>query len=1255
MNLKEFFNKVKNNRFIINFLKFFLNISSILIFIFIIFLTVVFLLSNIKPILKAYGIHIEDDCNLDKSTFSCSYFRVYDNKEFDINIEKLQGQLNLNSIFSNQPILYLKADNLKGVYINDLKSPPSKKVEGIFYSYLFTNYVDFELKNGQFFIKNISENTDLILENLKLKNIKNNVYLKDDIKVVVKNNNKSYDFNITKNKIEIYPSYIQLNNVAINYNRFNFLVKNFIFADDKTFSGNVNLSTNSYEYNGLNLQGIRLNLTVKKKKDLNINLNGNLGSIVKDNIDLKSINLNGQLKIKDKGDSNLVNGNIKISLNNANYNNLNIGKIDLNIDIKDNKPYGTVVSQLLEGNFKAEKDKVIGDINIKSINRLISLIKKDKITDSIDGLLNGHFIYNNKDRNINFELGITKPKFIGFEYDVAKIKGNFEINKKVLTLKGDLNKNIGKIYIDGSITDKDYKLKLYFSNAVLENLIFLKEKPLKGIIDGSGDISGDFKNINVNLSGFAKSFSYEEINLKNVYYKFDLHNSFINVSGSYQNQLNYNVFVNTDKGETDINLRFSDLNLSFTKDYLAKYLKFINKFSLDKGSGEVNINVNNKDWIAKLNIPNLKLIFQDYNILTNLSINGFVASNNKNLNIEMFSDKITFKDYYIDKIRSTINLLKDDIHYTLKIDSNKLNNDLKDFSLESTGVYSLSKNVIKGSIKSNINYNEIPLSLNGNLNGSLERYSGNLDIKYKDTNIKGKIEGEKEKLVLNTQSIELPITKDISLYLSNIFLTLNIDKNNLLSSYGTFFIKDLNIKEKDLELVKFNELKGLLKDKSVSLSKSYFEGIFKGFIEKFIFYIEENTLDSYIVGEVDKKYISQLLRYVNIEGKMNFLFNYKGNIKDVLTKGTFDLEGKDVKAKSVFLSNMLVFDKLSIKLKDLLYLSASGSTKSVFGDSYIKLNGSINLDKKFGSLDINSQLLPIRYQNILNGVLNSQTNIKIEKEKVYIAGKNQITGKINIEPGFLNNTNDTQKPDYLKNINLNVKLNTFSPIIVEGSWGRVYAEGNLEIKNTAYEPEINGNIKISYGKVNFLKVNYNIDFLNINIIKNIAYVNGRLSTNVSGTYIYINLSGTADNLRYDFYSSPPKSKNEILTILLIKQTPEQLASSGFFSIVGNVAKMFLPFKQEREESGLFGTGFNVNVVPSYNPTQGITFNVYIQKYLTRKIYLGLSRPLTNSSTINNYGWYEGGYKLTERSSFVIKFFENNSRSGEITFTLPFDF
>lgn len=63
----------------------------------------------------------------------------------------------------------------------------------------------------------------------------------------------------------------------------------------------------------------------------------------------------------------------------------------------------------------------------------------------------------------------------------------------------------------------------------------------------------------------------------------------------------------------------------------------------------------------------------------------------------------------------------------------------------------------------------------------------------------------------------------------------------------------------------------------------------------------------------------------------------------------------------------------------------------------------------------------------------------------------------------------------------------------------------------------------------------------------------------------------------------------------------------------------------------------------------------MQKYLTRRIYIGLSRPLSQYQLANYVGWYEGGIRLTEKTSFVIKSFENKSKSAEITFTIPFDF
>jgi len=1273
--MKKVIKIIKDNKYVKFAIKVFLNLTSVFIFLSIIFLISLYVIFNYRLILNQFGIFIEDDCNLSKNQFYCNYIKITDKKEFDVNLEKVSGTFNLRSLFNIGPILDLNIENLKGTYTNDLKAPPSKKIDGIFYTYLIANYVSANIKNGEFLIKNIEENADLNINNISLYNIDNDIYFKNEVSIDYLKSGKTYNF-IIKNQsnnpaLTVYQNKLITKNISITTSYLKpenpiLLIKQLILNDDKTFKIDTNLKASNLVYESFNLSNLNADLNIEKKKDIRISFNGDIVKILREGINIANQKLDGELELIEKDKKTFLKGKLKSSINNLVADNISFG--ELNIDLKfdydkSQKITGRLSSNFANGSIDFNEKRLILDLNTSSIKNVLSLLKhKDEILSSIDGSANLKIDYPLDSEILKFEIKSNYPTFLGFKYESLSGSGNVDLKNYSVSFSGNSFSKTSKLDFSGSVNqfnseNLNFKVGLSFDNTVLENLMFLKDIPIKGIANGNGVISGNLKSIEINLNGLAKSFSYEEINLKNVNYSLKFKDKNLTVNGSYQSSLNYVVNADLNKNKTDINLVLKDFNLSPVYPFLKKRVEILNRFNVYKSSGNANISIENKQWNVKLDLQDIKAQEKEFNIPLNIKLSGIITEKLKDLKITAGANKFNFKDYFIDDLNLDLKLLNDRLSYSLKINSSNLNEKFKDFSLLADGLYSISENKINGNLSSSLNIPNGKLSLNGRLSGRLDKYDGSLKISIlkdgKETVINPKISGDKDKLVANIDGLNYETNKRIKLITGDGILIVNFNKDDFSKSSGTIEIKDFEIKENELSLIKLKGLKGIVKDKSIQFLDLYFEGIAKGYINKLIYNLDNEMLDVSVKGELDKRYISQFLKYVILDGKVSFVYGYNGKIDKILEDSELNLIGNNMTLKTPYISNIVSIDKFSIKMKDLLYIDVKGNTRSSFGDSYIQINGNINPDTKIGAVKITSQVLPVKYQNIFNGVLNTNTDVKIEKDKILINSLNQTTGKIKIEPEFFTKESKEEKPEFLKNINLNVKINTFSPIFVEGGWGKVYTEGKLDITGTAYNPVVNGNIRINYGKVDFLKVKYKVDYIDLKIIDNKAYVNGRLSTQVSGTYIYVNLSGAAENIKYDFFSTPPKSKDEILTLLLIKQTPEQLASSGLFNILGSVAKILSPFKEESEESGLFGTGFNVNVIPSYNPTQGITFNVYVQKYLTRKIYLGLSRPVGN--TLNTFGWYEGGYRFTERSSFVIKFYENNTRSGEITFTLPFDF
>lgn len=76
-----------------------------------------------------------------------------------------------------------------------------------------------------------------------------------------------------------------------------------------------------------------------------------------------------------------------------------------------------------------------------------------------------------------------------------------------------------------------------------------------------------------------------------------------------------------------------------------------------------------------------------------------------------------------------------------------------------------------------------------------------------------------------------------------------------------------------------------------------------------------------------------------------------------------------------------------------------------------------------------------------------------------------------------------------------------------------------------------------------------------------------------------------------FLIKPSKSRDEILSILLLKDTPAALENIPVFKTIGKIIYALIPFK-DTEGKGLFNTGFEVLLNPQYSPTQGITASIY---------------------------------------------------------------
>ncbi|MEJ5173613.1 MAG: translocation/assembly module TamB domain-containing protein, partial [Hydrogenothermaceae bacterium] len=919
-----------------------------------------------------------------------------------------------------------------------------------------------------------------------------------------------------------------------------------------------------------------------------------------------------------------------------------------------------ISSQILNGEFSF-KDNILNfstsSVNIADFREFLPDLNLDG-----EAVIKATIDVDKKIVNGSAEL----KRFSVFDFKNLYIQSQFDYAGDTVNLKSfvngqDLNINLsGKI--DKLSTDPYLDLDLSLYTLKLYSIPEIKKLDIDGLISGRGKVSGRLKDIDVNLSGTAKTFRYKDINLTDLSYTFNYKNKMIEINSNLpDNTLLSKVSIDLGKSTTDIYLKANNFILKPVENFLAKEIPFIKDLKPYQTSGDIGIKILHHGFETSLNLNNTKIYPLNFKEPITLSITGKISDKERKLHVDGKAQKLLIDDNFLENLSMKVSVVNSDVRYILKT-SFKVSQAEGSFSVE--GNFDTDKNILNGIVLTDGNVKTdsktIPTSLNYKISGSLDnlQIKGRFSIEKSVIDMTGSVKSQ-DKQVYNLELSSSPFSyklNGLSVDIGGIYLRSTY--NRLLENpvNGSLKFTDVSVVEKSYPLVKLPQLSINFDKNKIYVEKTTYSGIFSGKLEEAVYSLKDNNLKVLINGNIDRKYLSEFLQFINLDGNLKFVFSFNGKVQDFSKNYNIIVSGENLRLRTPYTQGTVMLEDFNIKTKEYIVLNIKGKTKSSFGDAYTTINGTSDLNFDTASFNIKSENFPVRYKNIFTGIVNSDVKVNSKKKDITIDATSQLTGRAKIEPDiFENQETSGEKPEILKKIKLNINLSTLSPIFIEGSWGKAYLDGNIVITGTAEKPILNGKLNISYGKVALMRNIYNIDFINVKITNNDLYVNGRLSTFISGTNIFVNVSGPSNNLRYDFFSTPPKSKEEILTLLLLKKTPEQLASSGIFTVLGRVGEILVPFKVEEEEKGLFGTGVNVNIIPSYSPVQGIVFSVYLQKYLTRRIYLGLSRPLSNYQSYNYLGWYEAGFKLTERTSFVIKTYENRSRSGEITFTLPFDF
>ncbi len=1286
------------------FLVFFKNllISTLiaLISVSIIILTVVLLITKYDVFLKYAGIYIEKECRFDKGSFYCRTYVIRDrNNRINLNFKNLSGSIVLANFLKNREIFYVNSEYISG-YIK-LKTGEKKERQSLPLNLLFMllRFMSFSQENGNLVL--FIDKREINIKNLNF-SIKN-TELTIGKPIYVENPN--FNLHINKAEVKLSDNRLFFKNIESN------LLDGIYIEASGVFDSNMNVSFNGFtrikhinlyendvqnEYSFFKIWGRAKQLNFVKLYTVERIINERERAVFK--------GLYGRLK---GTISKVVEGNNFVSIDKVNILDITGGEIHAHtrfiLDKKEKRidtdirfsslSFGRYTLTDVISKISVEKDKFIsvsGNVKTKILNANFSystrdepifklktdMFKLEKIVDFINPQRRNLFhLYGNINLDLEYRplTDTATVKINGNGMDLFGIKFkegttllSVKVEKNEADISGRLQGSQSNLFFAGKYKKRFLNIEYNYSNINIKNLIFTKKAGFSAVLSGKGVLKGVFPNIEIILYGKSSVLSYREIKLQDINYALFYKNKKLTVVGeSADNSTTTNVFVNFKPFSMLIDIYGYDSNLQPVNPYMKTLLPNVfTKLEFKKGTGNVKIYVKRKFWKVDINIERGESGLIPLKESIYGSAKGTISKEKTKLNV--YFENPYFNLYgKKSSIKGEFELLNRD--FFLQISSNRLDG-VKKFKSFLFLFTELERKRVSGVSWIDTEEKGITLKSRTLISGNFEKVGGISKLiiskneeKVLDATVNYLILTENEKIRTEIFSNNLSLSfseKEENALLRNLsvlFGRISVEGNFQRRKSPTFRVKieKLTIEKSNIPVISAEELDIYADSKEIRVEPTQYTGFLSGKLSTFRFSITDNRLKLFTEGYISKEIIPQILQFFSLKGELKYSVTYDDTLKDFNKKIVLKLKSDNLEMKTPYVVGKILLDKFLVEYSKILSINIKGKTvNTLYGENPLSVTGTVEIKPLKYSLYAKSDMLPIRYENLFVGTASTDVFLTGEKGSSLISGSISVSGRSKISPAGLVFEKEEKKPDILENVSLDIYINTFSPIYIYGGWGNVYAEGNLHITGTASKPVLNGEINITYGKIYIAKNLYNVDFINVRIIDNKAFVNARLSTTVAQTFIYLNITGPIDDLQFDYVSTPPKTKEEILAILFLKETPSALAELPVFALIGKIIRVFFPLSKEGE--GIFQTGFEVSINPKYSPIQGIIASIYARKSITRRLYIALSRPIIQALTELG-GWYELGFKLTERTAIVFRQYETNISETEITFTLPFDF
>jgi translocation and assembly module TamB len=402
-------------------------------------------------------------------------------------------------------------------------------------------------------------------------------------------------------------------------------------------------------------------------------------------------------------------------------------------------------------------------------------------------------------------------------------------------------------------------------------------------------------------------------------------------------------------------------------------------------------------------------------------------------------------------------------------------------------------------------------------------------------------------------------------------------------------------------------------------------------------------------------------------GLIRMTASLKGSLANPLVHGDFQFNGLGMAVDGIEQDFKNIDGHIQLTADKIEILEFKGA----LDDGRFDLGGRVGLedwaaktiDVKFKAHQLNLEIPDLMDLNLncdLNLVGTAQASA-LTGEVILVEGRYYKDVELNLIDTATQRTRkvtlveEKKPPGFLETIGLNVRVQRREPLLVDNNLAYLTISPDLTIQGTAATPLLSGRAQVDSGRITFQRAEFEvkkgvIDFVNPYKIEPTIDIEGE--TEIRDWTITLAVSGTPDNLAFNFSSNPPEQHGDILSLIAFGKTTRELRAAdggGRFSaeemLGGLVAESLGKSVQD-------ATGLDYLEIDTQNKdgagSGGV--NVTVGADLSRQISVKYSVGVRNGETVQRVTSF---YKLLE--NLLMSGYQDTGGSfgGELKYRLEF--